>query len=352
MKIKSLKLHSFRNHSDFSVKFEKSVLFVVGKNTSGKTNLIESVELLSRGKSRFAQSEEDLIRFGRETAKISAEISNQNASALQIIYHRPANAVRAQRKFLVNNVPRSLSGFIGHLFTVSFFPQDLKIVSNSPGERRSFLNNCLIQVDKKYKIAILEYEKVIRARNTLLEKIRDGFARPQELNYWNQKAIENGQIITKKRQELVDFLNVGAQNYAPRGIPLRLNITYDQSEISLARLSQYASAEIASTSTLVGPHRDDLIFFDELRNLKTFGSRGEQRLTVLLLKIGEMKFMEEMTGEKPVLLLDDIFSELDTQNRTLVLDLIKNHQTIITTADEQELEGLGFENCQKIYLNN
>lgn len=352
MKIKSLALKSFRNHADFSINFEKAILFVVGKNTSGKTNLIESVELLSRGKSRFAASEEDLIRFGCETTSLKAEIINQNASSLQIIYHKPKNAVRSQRKFLVNNVSRSLSGFIGHLFTVSFFPQDLKIVSNSPGERRSFLNNCLIQVDKKYKIALLEYEKVIRARNNLLEKIRDGLAKPQELNYWNEKAIENGQIITKKRQEFIDFLNEGAQNYAPRGIPLQLNITYDQSEISPARLSQYASAEIASTSTLVGPHRDDLIFFDELRNLKTFGSRGEQRLTVLLLKIGEMKFMEQATEEKPVLLLDDIFSELDTQNRTLVLDLIKNHQTIITTADEKELEGLGFEDCQKIYLNN
>lgn len=359
MKIKSISLRHFRNHADFSVTFKNEILFLIGKNTSGKTNFLEGIEILSRGKSRFAGSDEDLIQFNRTTTNIKAEISNQNASNLQIIYHKPGKTVRAQRKFLVNNVARSLESFIGHLFTVSFFPQDLKIVSSSPGERRAFLNNCLIQVDKSYKTALLEYEKVIRARNNLLEKIRDGVAKVQELNYWNEKAIENGNIITEKREEFIEFLNsvgddllVVPQTDKPEGLSLRLKITYDKSIISPERLEKYAQAEIASTSTLVGPHRDDLIFNDGTRNLKLFGSRGEQRLCLLLLKIGEMKFMEEKTGEKPVLLLDDIFSELDTKNREVVLNLIKNHQTIITTADEKELEGLGFENCQTIYLNN
>jgi DNA replication and repair protein RecF len=357
VKIKTIRLTDFRNHADFSVHFKEQILFLVGKNTSGKTNFLESIELLSRAKSRFAEKEEDLIKFERQTAKITAEIQNQNASSLQIIYHHPEGAFRAQRKFLVNNVPRSSSSFIGHLFTVSFFPQDLKIVSNSPGERRTFLNNCLIQVDPKYKSALLEYEKVIRARNNLLEKIRDGAAKKEELIYWNEKAIENGNIITNKREGFINFLNsvgddllVVPQTNRPGGLSLQLKIQYDRSEISPARLEKYASAEIASTSTLVGPHRDDLFFFDGERNLKTFGSRGEQRLCLLLLKIGEMKFMEESTGEKPILLLDDIFSELDPKNRNVVLNLIMNHQTIITTADEGELEDLGFENYQLINL--
>lgn len=359
MKIKSLILKNFRNHTDFSVEFQKLITVIVGKNTAGKTNLLESIEVLSRGKSRFAARDEDLIQFGTSTAKINAKIKNQNASSLQIIYHRPNGASRVERKYLVNNVPRGASNFIGHLFTVSFFPQDLKIVSNSPGERRAFLNNCLIQVDKSYKSALLEYEKVIRARNNLLEKIRDGFAKKDELTYWNEKAIENGNIITKKREEFINFLNsisVGEglttlqRGERVKNPPLRLKIVYDCSEISPARLEKYSSAEIASTSTLVGPHRDDLFFFDEERNLKTFGSRGEQRLCLLLLKIGEMKFMEESTGEKPVLLLDDIFSELDPKNRNLVIDLIKEHQTIITTADAEELEGINLESHQKISL--
>jgi DNA replication and repair protein RecF len=357
MKIKSLHLQCFRNHADFSVHFEKEILFLIGKNTSGKTNFLESIELLSRGKSRFAEKEEDLIKFGNTTGKIFATIENQNASSLQIIYHRPENSSGVQRKYLVNNVARSTSSFIGHLFTVSFFPQDLKIVSGSPGERRNFLNNCLIQIDPKYKSALLEYEKVIRARNNLLEKIRDGFAKREELIYWNEKAIENGNIITEKREKFVEFLNINVGeglSTRPMGRitdpPLRLKIIYDRSEISPSRLEKYSSAEIASTSTLVGPHRDDIFLFDGERNLKTFGSRGEQRLCLLLLKIGEMKFMENSTGEKPILLLDDIFSELDPKNREIVIDLIKNHQTIITTADEGELVGLGFEEYQIIKL--
>jgi DNA replication and repair protein RecF len=362
MKIKQLHLKCFRNHADFSVHFKQEILFLVGINTSGKTNFLESIELLSRGKSRFAATEEDLIQFNKPTSKIFAEIENQNASSLQVIYHKPENSSGVQRKFLVNNVARSMKSFIGHLFTVSFFPQDLKIVSGSPGERRNFLNNCLIQIDEKYKSALLEYEKVIRSRNNLLEKIRDGFAQVEELEYWNQKAIENGNIITAKRENFINFLNSVGTNLPvcppsivgddPRVVPLPLQLTiqYDSSIISKERLEKYASAEIASTSTLVGPHRDDLFFFDKERNLKSFGSRGEQRLCLLLLKIGEMKFMENSTGEKPILLLDDIFSELDPKNREVVLNLIKNHQTIITTADEQELEGLGFKNYQRISL--
>lgn len=362
MKIHSLHLTNFRNHHDFSVNFEKQILFLIGKNTSGKTNILEALNILTFGKSKKCEQENDLIREGQDHASISAQIENKDSFSLQVIYAINSATNRVARRYLKNNLARTQSDFAGNFLSVSFFPEDLKIITDSPGTRRSFLNQCLIQTDTKYRKSLQIYERVIRSRNAILEKIKNGMGKKQELEYWNKIAIENGEYLTKKRGEFVEFI-VGAglrparpsrRLGAPGGSsdpPLRLNVTYDRSEISPARLSQYADAEIASTSTLVGPHRDDLIFMDKKRNLKTFGSRGEQRLTVLLLKLKELEYIEQETGEKPVLLLDDIFSELDLENRHFVLNLINGRQTVITTADEEEIENVGLEEVQKVYLS-
>lgn len=362
MFIKSLQLTNFRNHKNFSVVFEKQILFLIGKNTSGKTNILEALNILTHGKSKKCETENDLIQKGEDHASILAQIENKDKFTLQVIYAINSATTRVARRYLKNNLSHTQSDFAGNFLSVSFFPEELRMVSDSPGTRRNFLNQCLIQIDAKYRKSLQIYERAIRSRNAILEKIKNGMGRREELEYWNKIAIENGEYLTKKRGEFINFINVGVHNYVPQVPrhggghrvhscePLRVNVVYDRSEISPARLSQYAEAEIAATSTLVGPHRDDLIFMDNTRNLKTFGSRGEQRLLILLLKLKELEYIEAETREKPVLLLDDIFSELDAANRHFVLNLINGRQTVITTADEKEIEDMKFENCQKIYL--
>lgn len=353
MRITSLRLVNFRNHANLLVSFEKPICFIVGKNTSGKTNILESLNILTFGKSKKAEKENDLIQKGQTHSSIKATIENKVNFTLQVIYAFNNKSNQVQRKYLKNNLSKTQSNFAGNFLTVSFFPEDLKIVSDSPSFRRNFLNSCLIQVDEKYKKSLNIYEKAIRSRNVILEKIQSGFGKREELVYWTKIAIENGNYITKKRQEFIDFLNQETKifsqktKYFPR---LSIHVIYDKSEITNERLEKYSSAEIASTQTLVGPHRDDLIFLDSDRNLKIFGSRGEQRMLLLFLKIKELEYIEKEKNEKPILLLDDIFSELDFKNRDLILSLIQNHQTIITTAEEKEISSLNLKNSQKIYL--
>jgi len=193
----------------------------------------------------------------------------------------------------------------------------------------------LSQVDREYRRAIGSYEKGIRQRNRLLFRIREEGLSKSHLLFWNQLLIKNGNYITEKREELIEFINSHKSN-----ISNKYSLNYDKSIISEGRLEQYKNEEVASTTTLVGPHRDDFIFLEDGRELSSFGSRGEQRMAVLWLKLGELAFIEEKTDGKPTLLLDDIFSELDHEHRKIVLDSISSHQVIITSADEHDIEGI------------
>lgn len=353
MKINSLYLKRFRSHADFSVSFDREIAVVIGRNTSGKTNLLESLTILSFGKSARCGKETELILIGKSDASILAQIASLEKITLQVIYFFDKQTERLHKKYLKNNLARTSLDFAGNLLLVSFFPEDLRIVVNAPSARREFMNEALSQTDKNYRVALGVYEKAVRSRNAILEKIKNGLGKREELTYWNKIAIENGNYITRKREEFVNFIvgddfNVVPQRDKHRSLSLR--IIYDKSEISADRLAQYATAEIETTATLVGPHRDDLQFFDDTRNLKTYGSRGEQRMLVLLLKLKTLEYIEKIQREKPVLLLDDIFSELDLENRNLALQLISGRQTIITTADEKDLKELALGDYQRIYL--
>lgn len=245
----------------------------------------------------------------------------------------------ARKKLLVSGVSKRLIDFAGNFKVVLFGPWDLDLVTESPSLRRRFLDSTLSQVDREYRRAILSYEKGLRQRNRLLFRIREeGLSRGQLL-FWNQLLIKNGDYISEKREELINFINSenGLNN-------TKFEISYDKSSISEGRLKQYAEEEIAAATTLVGPHRDDFNFKIgtskvKIRDLATFGSRGEQRMGILWLKLRELAFVEEKTGEKPTLLLDDIFSELDHSHRDVVLSVVENQQTIITTADEHFIKG-------------
>ena len=339
MLIKQIQLDHFRNYSKKEFLFSSGNTLIVGPNAIGKTNLLEAIYLLATGKSFRAQLDNEMIGYGQEFAKVTAKIKNsQENEQLQIILTTGQFLGRriAKKKYLVNGVARRMMDFVGNLRVVFFGPEDLKIILNSPSVRREWLDTILEQVDKEYRRASLSYHKGLRQRNRLLEQIREGGKPTSVLFFWNRLLLENGQILTDKREELIDFIN------QQPGYFDHLKIAYEKSIISQQRLDHYQEREIASGVTLTGPHRDDFLIFsqnhNQERDLHAFGSRGEQRTAVFSLKLAELEFISHKTGERPLLLLDDIFSELDHQRRERLLEIIPKQQTIISISDIQLLD--------------
>lgn len=345
MKITKLTLQNFRNFAKKQFEFDEQTTVIVGPNASGKTNILEAVYLLATGKSFHAGYEEEMIKEGEEIGRVESRVtSNESTSLLEAVLTRGSlNGTKVSRKKLsVNGVSKRLYNFVGNLRAVLFGPWDLGLVTQSPSTRRRFLDFVLSQVDSEYRRSLLSYEKGLRQRNKVLERIKEGEATRSQLLFWDKLIIKNGNYITQKRQEFIDFANStespGEESFA---------LEYDKSTISEGRLAQYAKEEVEACATLVGPHRDNIQFkvknqisnIKNGRNLATYGSRGEQRMGVLWLKLAELEFIKEATGTRAVLLLDDIFSELDHRHHEIVMGVVGKQQTIITTADPHNFEG-------------
>ncbi|KKP47509.1 MAG: replication and repair protein RecF protein [Candidatus Woesebacteria bacterium GW2011_GWA1_33_30] len=330
--IKKLKLTNFRNFTKKEFEFGEGITVINAPNAKGKTNILEAIFMLSTGKSFKARREEESINYDCDLARIKGD-------SLEIVLTKDIPEW-PKKKLLVNGIARRMIDFAGNLKTTLFLPEDLDLVTSTPTLRRRFLDTVLSQVDREYRRAIGSYEKGVRQRNRILLRIREENISRSNLLFWNQLLIKNGNYITERRREFIEFIN--SLN--------KCNLKYDSSAISEGRLEQYKNEEIASAMTLVGPHRDDFIFLKNDRDLASYGSRGEQRMEILWLKLAELAFVEAKTGELPTLLLDDIFSELDHEHRKIVLDSIGNHQVIITSADEHNLPKIKSEELKIINL--
>ena len=358
MFLKSLGLTNFRNYGKSDFKFTKDIAIVVGLNTAGKTNLAESIFYLATGRSSKAEKDADAIRFGESIARLCGELADKTELSV-VISKDPATAGQEnhareiiRKKYLVNGVGKRRADFAGNLVCVLFSPEDLDIIIGGPNLRRKLLDNLLEQVDREYRNAVVVYTKALRQRNALLDRTRESRIRQEKLfEYWDSLLIDNGSVITKKREEFVQFIN----NF-PKEI-FDFIVFYDKSIVSSTRLLQYKQAEVEAGVTLVGPHRDDLSFsmFNPsassgqatTHDIKSFGSRGQQRLTILQMKIIELSFIEKIIKQKPILILDDIFSELDQNHIKLVLEEIheqpvstrppvgRGGQSIITTTHRE-----------------
>jgi DNA replication and repair protein RecF len=338
MFLKKISLQNFRSYPKKEFSFSQATTLIVGPNTAGKSNLIEAIYFLAKGASFRIDQYEELIKFDENIARIKGKIEEKDLEVVIAKGEMGANS-RPFKKYLVNGVSKRKVDFVGNFFAVIFAPSDLEIIIGSPSKRRDFIDNILIQTDRDYRLAIGFYEKGLRIRNALLHKAREtGRRSEKEFAYWDNLLINQGQKITKKREEFIEYLNVSKKNI------LNFKIFYDKSIISKERLLQYKEAEIASGVTLVGPHRDDFTIYllnkNEEHDVKSFGSRGQQRLAILQLKILELVFIEIKTSNKPVLLLDDIFSELDEGHINLILDMTLlrqgyGGQAIITTTHEE-----------------
>lgn len=335
MRLKKISLTYFRNYRHRTFSFSSGTTLVVGANATGKTNLLEAIFLLATGKSFRAGLEQEMISYGQELARVEAEVKNQEGAeklAILLTTGSVAGQKSAKKRYQVNGVAKRMIDFISQLSCVLFRPEDLEIVIDSPAVRRNYLDQVLGQADREYRRALLSYQKGLRQRNKLLEQIRDEGKPRSILFFWDKLLIQNGQIITAKREELINFINQQPDYFG------ELFLAYDQSTISPRRLQKYAGQEVAAAQTLVGPHRDDFVVGlahqnGKIRNLHLYGSRGEQRTTVYCLKLAELEFIAQKTADRPLLLLDDIFSELDHQRRQRLLEVIPQQQTIITATD-------------------
>lgn len=316
-----LTLQQFRSYVRRSFTFSSHTTLIVGPNTIGKTNILEAIMMLTTGKSFRADADREAIRWNQEFARITGMVDKDKKLELVL--------TPKIKRYLVNGIPRRQIDFVGNLRAVLFWPEHLDLVTDSPSIRRKYLDYVLVQVDREYRRNLLSYERGLRQRNKLLDLINDGKAHRHQLLFWNQLLIKSGGFITDKRAGFIEFINQNSEDN---------RIEYDKSVISDTRLEEYADEEIAAKATLVGPHRDDFLVTKKGLDLSKYGSRGEQRLAILWLKLAELTFMEEETGERPMLLLDDIFSELDEEHRKFVLGLLGSQQTIITTAENSTVQ--------------
>ncbi len=328
--IQKLNLTNFRNFEKKEIEFSEGINVINAPNASGKTNILEAIFMLSLGKSFKTRKIDECIKYGEQIGRVLTD-------GLEVVITKDV-AGWPKKRLLVNGVPRRLVDFAGNIKTVLFAPQDLELITDGPSLRRNFLDNVLCITDREYRRSLLSYEKGVRQRNRLLMQIRDNGAAESSLLFWNQLLIKNGDIISNARRKLIEFIN-SQKN---------CNLVYDPSSISESRLEQYKDAEVASATTLVGPHRDDFLFLKDGRSIASFGSRGQQRMEVLYLKLAELAYIEEKTNVKPILLLDDIFSELDHKHREIVMEAVVNHQVIITSADPHNLAEM---NSEELIIN-
>lgn len=348
MLIKSLALQNFRNFSLTNFNFSKTNL-IFGANGIGKTSIIEAIYLLASADSFRAGRVEEMIRLeadlGRVQGLIDLEGTNQEENEeLKLEAMLTRGVVQGKRTqyrlFAVNDIRRRKKDFLAFFKAVVFRPEDLRLVEGSPSRRRGFLDNALTMVSHEYSSALTKYEQTLKRRNRLLQKVNEGTEGREVLNFWNTNLVRTGEFLQIQRANLIDFIREVV-------FPFELNIEYLPSLISEKRLLEHLEKEIFLGHTLIGPHKDDFVlnFSEEEKginnlSLLAYGSRGQQRLGVLWLKIAELQFLTDKIGYQPVLLLDDILSELDTNSKDMVLDLLSNYQSILTTADADVLTDL------------
>ncbi len=345
MSITSLSLQHFRSYTQSTFHFSPQVTVIIGPNTAGKSNLIEGINLLATGKSFKAEKDLQMIQFGESIGRVKGLVAmDGEKDTLEVVIAEAPQSLTSRsytKRFLVNNVPKRRVDFTGKLPALLFVPSDLDIIISSPSQRRDFLDMVLEITDRQYRISSIAYDKALRHRNALLDVVKEtGIRNEEQFVYWDHLLIEHGNYVTKKREELLVYMNTQEHTLQ------ECHITYDKSIVSAERLEHYKGPELGAGVTLVGPHRDD--FFVEItksgekRNVKSYGSRGQQRLVVLQLKLLQLSYMEQELGERPLLLLDDIFSELDEEHIADVLGIVDRQQTILTTTHKEFIQsGVG-----------
>jgi len=339
MKINTVTLTNFRNYTNSVIHFKDGVNFLLGKNAQGKTNLLESIYLCAISKSPRTAKEKQMINFNSDNARVILDFNtiagNKN---IEVILNN------LNKKIIkINNIPIvKLTQLIGELNVVYFSPDELKLVKETPEDRRKFLDISISQFDKTYMFDLIRYDKILKQRNCVLKSRISDTSKIEQLNIWTPQLISVAEKIIKKRILFVNNLKKYSKmiyNSIILGEKLDISYSFEEKDsISIFndlsnQFNLNLKKELEMQHTLVGPHRDDIIFKINNQDCRYFASQGQQRTVALTLKLALMEIVKEEVKEYPVLLLDDVLSELDNNRQTRLLNIVKNYQTIITCAD-------------------
>ena len=332
MIIKSVELKDFRNYDSMELHFDPSTNIIFGDNAQGKTNILEACYLSGTSKSHKGSYDKDMIRFGEKEAHIRTIIEKKGRD-YQIDLHLKKNKSKG---IAINQVPiKKAAELFGYLNIIFFSPEDLNIIKNGPGERRRFIDIELCQLDKIYLSNLTNYNKILNNRNRLLKDIHFNPSLRSTLDVWDEQLVSYGKKIIKRRREFIDEISgiVHDMHYKISGEREELKISYEpdvEDFLFVDELFRVKEKDLKFGTTSVGPHRDDLKFTISDVDIRKFGSQGQQRTCALSLKLSEIKLVEEMISDKPVLLLDDVLSELDSTRQNYLLNSLYDTQTIIT----------------------
>ena len=338
MIIKSIELSNFRNYESLDLDFDYGTNILYGNNAQGKTNILEAVSVSGTTRSHKGSKDKEMICFGEEEAHIKTVVNKKDMD-YQIDVHMKKNKTKG---IAVNKVPlKKASELFGILNIVFFSPEDLNIIKNGPSERRRFLDSELCQLDKIYLSDLAKYNKILNQRNKLL---KDMVFRPdlkETLPIWDAQLIDYGKRIIKRRKSFVDELNEIV-------FDIHKQISGEKEELVLKyepniddaffhdELNRAKERDMRFCQTSVGPHRDDMQFSVFDVDIRKYGSQGQQRTSALSLKLAEIELVKKSIHETPVLLLDDVLSELDSNRQNYLLNSIHDIQTIITCTGLDE----------------
>lgn len=343
MYLKTLQLKQFRNYQEQQVEFLAPKTILVGNNAQGKSNLLEAVELLATLRSHRSPRDRDLIREGELLSKVSATLERQTGiTDLALILRRNGRRTVA----LNSETLRRQMDFLGILNAVQFSSLDLDLVRGGPEQRRNWLDTLLIQLEPVYAHILQQYNQVLRQRNAYLKRDRASESKQEleELAVWNEQLVSTGVKVIRRRTRAIALLAPIAANWhaSISGSTEVLQVKYTPNvgetpeqlaPAFLEKIAQRAIAELHQGTTLVGPHRDEVELTINDTPARAYGSQGQQRTLVLALKLAELKLIEEVVGESPLLLLDDVLAELDPNRQNQLLDAIQDRfQTLITTT--------------------
>ena len=368
MHLSHLSLKDFRNYDELDLTLGPGLFLFQGENAQGKTNLLEAVAMLATSNSFHASSDREIVNWNasEHVTRIVAAVERHNEDLnIEIVIFDPTLQEkgssaekelqfipphdRQRKRIKINGVPKKAIDLIGQVIVVLFSPNDLSLVDGSPEERRRFLDRGLCQMQPHYCQALQKYRKIVTQRSALLKRIRENQEDPRMLDFLDEKLTELATMITFERRRMVDSLNqhVDELQAIISGGREHLTIIYRPSFVfeptwdTMETLQNYRTQlldarrkEIRQGVCLLGPHRDDLEFLVNGVNMLTYGSRGQQRTVALASKLGELAFMRTVTGEEPILLLDDVFSELDFSRREYLLRQVLRHEQVLITATD------------------
>ncbi len=338
MIIKSLELSDYRNYDKLAIQFNKGTNILYGDNAQGKTNILESIYLSGTTKSHRGSKERDIIQIGKSESHIRVFVEKDEVTR-RIDMHLKKNKPKG---VAIDGIPiKKSSELFGMINLVFFSPEDLAIIKNGPSERRRFIDLELCQLDKVYLHNLTKYSKVINQRNMLLKQIIYNPSLKDTLKIWNMQLVEYGSKIIESRSAFIHRLNMIIYD-------IHKNLTGNKEELIIQyepnveiddfynKLEKVEERDIQFKITSVGPHRDDISFNINNKNVRLYGSQGQQRTSALSLKLAEIQLVKDTIHENPILLLDDVLSELDRKRQNYLLNSIYDIQTIITCTGLEE----------------